>query len=139
MNLYAHEAGHVLVAAVFGYQAGAYVLAHRGRYKVAGRIIDPVHRAAIGLAGALGELMVHHPRASREEAQRFVIKSGRVSTTDWEMISSEMESSFCGLWLAVDIIQRHHAAFLQIAKHLECFGEIIPLEAHAICESSIPK
>ena len=139
VNLPAHEAGHVLVGTVLGYQASAYVLPHRGRYSVDGKIVDPVHRAAVGLAGALGELMIHHPRVSREEAQRFVIKSGRVSTTDWEMIGSEMHSSFHGLWLTVDIIQRHHAAFLQIAKLLECFGQITPFEARAICELSVPK
>ena len=110
MNLSAHEAGHVIVATVIGHQASAYVLPHRGRYLVKGRVTDPTHRAAIGLAGALGELMVDQPLATRDEAQRFVIDIGRVSTTDWEMIGDEMESSFRGLWLAVDILGEHHAA-----------------------------
>lgn len=139
VSLPAHEAGHVLIGTILSHRMSAYVLPHRGEYFVEGRIVNPVHRAAVGLGGALGELMIHHPRATREEAQRFVIQSGRVSTTDWEMIGNEMHSSFGGLWLAVDIIQRHQAALLQIAELLERFGEIFPFEAHAICESLAPK
>lgn len=135
MNLSAHEAGHVVVAAALGYQASAYVLPHRGRYSVKGRVVDPVHRAAIGLAGALGELMIDHPRATREEAQRFCL-SGRVSTTDWEMIGDEMESSFHGLWLAVDTLREHHPALFQIAEVLQEQGQISTEEVKAICLAS---
>jgi hypothetical protein len=133
MNLAAHESGHVTTAAVLGYQASAYVLPHRGRYTVKGRIVDPVHRAAIGLAGGLAELMIDHPLATRDEAQRFVIDSRRVSTTDWQMIGDDMHSSFHGLWLAVDILREHHAALIQIANLLDKFGEINPYEVQAIC------
>jgi hypothetical protein len=130
----AHEAGHVVVATILGYQASAIVLPNRGRYVVKGRVIEPTHRAAIGLAGALGELMIDRPLATHVEAQRFVIESGRVSTTDWEMIGSEMHSSFHGLWLAVDILREHHSALIQIAKMLEQFGEINPYEVAGICQ-----
>jgi hypothetical protein len=132
-NLPAHEAGHVLAATILGYQAGAYVLPHRGKYFIRGKIANPIHRAAVGLAGALGELMIDHPRATREEAQRFVIESGRVSTTDWEMIGNEMYSSFHGLWLAVDILREHHPALVKIANLLAKFGEVNFLEVQAAC------
>ena len=133
MTLPAHEAGHVLAATVLGYQASAYVLPHRGKYFVKGKITEPTHRAAVGLAGALGELVIDHPRATREEAQRFVIDSGRVSTTDWEMVGSEMHSSFQGLFLAVDILREHHPALIRIAKLLDRFGEVNFLEVKAEC------
>jgi hypothetical protein len=136
MNLSAHEAGHVLIATVLGYQASAYVLPHRGRYTVKGRVIDPTHRACIGLGGALGELMIDRPLATRDEAQRFVIESGRVSTTDWQMIGDDPESCFHGLWLAVDILREHHAALLQIAEVLREQGQITTEEVQALCHKS---
>lgn len=135
MKISSHEAGHCVVASVFGYQTWAYVLPHRGRYIVKGRIIDPVHRAAIGLAGALGEHMIDSPRTTYEKAQRFCL-SGRVSTTDWEMVGNEMESSFRGLWLAVDTLREHHSALIQIANLLDKFGEVNPYEVQALCHKS---
>jgi hypothetical protein len=80
--------------------------------------------------------MIDHPQATPDEAQRFVIDSGRVSTTDWQMIGNEMESSFRGLYLAVDILREHHAALIQIAEMLDRFGEINPYEVSALCHKS---
>jgi hypothetical protein len=117
-----HEGAHLLVLALLNYEGIAVI--NRPRCECLEPIIDPVHLAAIGLAGALGELTIDHPLTSREEARRFVVESGRVSAGDWTLIGSEKESCFQGLWLALGLLKAHHSLHIHIAETLMKRGQI---------------